>query len=448
MRSLIAPLVVGLLLSLVVVFAVQWSLFGDLVDDALIDYIADELTQDSEELFGSLTLLPGGATALALTHFDPPFLQLQSGRYYQIQLEGAAVLRSPSLGDATLAMTRVSPTRSRREFIAGPAGQDLLLVSTGYSVKGHSVTIGVAADVKPIRAQFQRLQNRYSQITVIMFALLVALQVAIVRLSFGALRRIQGDVVRLERGEIALLGERVPREVLPLVREVNRLVTLLMQRLQRSRESLGNLAHALKTPLTVLKHMAEDERFQRDRTLASEMAQQVDLLRSRIDVELRRARVAGGRVTGAPIAAAKEIDALLDTLARIYRQRHLEIDRDIDSDCGFSGDREDFVELCGNLLDNACKWAHARILVSAHGTNALVLTVEDDGPGCSPELLDQIGQRGVRLDEATEGHGLGLAIVNGIAATYGAEVRYGRSPTLGGFSATVSFPTAWRPAAL
>jgi signal transduction histidine kinase len=100
------------------------------------------------------------------------------------------------------------------------------------------------------------------------------------------------------------------------------------------------------------------------------------------------------------------------------------------------------LELCGNLLDNACKWARSRVLVSVRDEHPLVLTVEDDGPGCSPEDLSRIAQRGVRLDEATEGHGLGLAIARSIASSYGAELRFGRSETLGGFEVVVTFPAA------
>jgi signal transduction histidine kinase len=446
MRSLVAPLVAGLVLSLALVFGVQWTLFTNLVDDMIVDYVADELAQDSEELYGSLTFLSSGETALALTHFDPPFLETGSGRYYQILLADRPVLRSPSLGDQELSMTRVPPDRNRTDLVPGPTGQELVLESTGYTVKGHSVTIGVAADVRPIRSQFALLMSRYAEVTIVMFALLVAMQVAIVRLSLGVLQRVRAELVRLERGEIAQLGERVPLEVLPLVREINRLVELLLQRLQRSRDALGNLAHALKTPLAVLKHMADEPGFLADQNKAGEMAQQVDLLRSRVDLELRRARVAGGSVSGVPVDVPAEIDGLIGTLDKLYRERRLEFERDVDPDCRFAGDREDLVELCGNLLDNACKWARARVRISAHAAPGLVLVVEDDGPGCPPELLNKIGQRGLRVDEAKEGHGLGLAIVDDIAASYGARAEYGTSRALGGFSVTVRFPAGWRSA--
>ncbi len=282
--------------------------------------------------------------------------------------------------------------------------------------------------------------KRYTQVSLLMFALLVGLQVIIVRLALAPLRGVQADVGRLERGEIRQLSQRVPTEVLPLVREVNRLLDLLTRRLARSRESLGNLAHALKAPLTLLMHMAEDDHVRHHPTLGPQMAEQLGILSARIDSELRRARVAGGRTTGAPLDLELEIESLSATMRKLYRDRHLEIICRAESGVQFHGDREDLLELCGNLLDNACKWANSRVLVTVRNGRGMVLTVADDGPGCSPEGLRQIAARGVRLDEATAGHGLGLSIVNGIVASYGAEIHFGRSQELGGFEVTVDFP--------
>jgi signal transduction histidine kinase len=443
MRSLFAPLIIGLVISLAVVLGVQWSIFRTAVDDMMMEYIAGELAQEAEEMFGSLTENPNGEWSVALTHLDPPFLRPYSGKYYQLQVDNGTIVRSPSLVGATLAMTAAGPGRRQVDQVPGPQEEELLLSTTGYMFKGHAISIGVADDLKPIRSRFQRLLTRYAQVTLVFFMLLVVLQVMIVRLALRALRPVVADVSRLERGEITQLREQVPIEVLPLVREINRLLALLARRLQRSRESLGNLAHALKSPLTVLKHMVDGDLVQCDAELARQMTEQLEILRGRIDTELRRARVAGGGATGAPVDIAAEITGLVNTLRKLYRERQLDIACRIDQHGKFNGDREDFLELCGNLLDNACKWARSRVLVTVHHENGMVLIVEDDGPGCSAGFLDQIAQRGVRLDESTEGHGLGLAIVASIASSYDADVRFGQSPELGGFAVTVTFPISW-----
>ncbi len=442
MRSLLAPLVIGLVLSLAAIFGVQWKVVRVAIDEVMEDYVADELVQDAEELFSSLTTLPEGGAVLALQHFDPVFLSPSSGRYYQIMVDGKAVLRSASLVDLSLSVTPAASGQTRLLKVSGPHAQELLLSATGYEREGRTITIAVAADMKPVRLEFDRLTVRYTQVSVVMFVLLVFLQIGIVRLSLAPLRRVRADVSRLERGDIVQLGDRVPAEVLPLVREVNRLLALLSQRLQRSRESLGNLAHALKAPLTVLTHMAADEHVQRDPVLARQMSEQLELLRGRIESELRRARLAGGRTPGPPLDLSSEIESLVATLRKLYRDRDLDIECRMQPGVQFVGDREDLLELCGNLLDNACKWARSRVRVSVRETQGLLLSVEDDGPGCTPGELSLIARRGVRVDENTEGHGLGLAIAKGVAASYGAELQLGRSADLGGFEAKVNFPPA------
>lgn len=442
MRSLLAPLVIGLVLSLVAVFGVQWSVVRIAIDDVMQNYIADVLAQDADELFGSLSIMPGGQASLALSHFDPAFLAPASGQYYQILVDGDVALRSPSLVYGSLPLAPASRGQRRVDNVAGPEGQGLLMSVSGYEFMGRAITIGVAADLKPLRTQVAALLSRYTQVSLFMFALLVVLQIGIVRLALVPLRRVQADVARLEGGEIAQLGEAVPAEVLPLVREVNRLLALLARRLQRSRESLGNLAHALKAPLTVLTHIADDEHIRNHSTLGPQLAEQIAILRARIESELRRARVAGGRTQGVALELQAEIESLVATLRKLYRDRELDIACRMDPAIRFHGDREDLLELCGSLLDNACKWARSRVLVTARDGNGMVLTIADDGPGCSPDDLEQIARRGVRLDETTEGHGLGLAIAGSIASSYGADIRYGRSQELGGFEVTVTFPAA------
>lgn len=439
MRSLLAPLVIGLVLSLALMFGVQWSVVRIAIEEVMEDYVAEELAQDAAELSSGLTVLPDSQGKLGVAHFDPVYISPASGRYFQILDEGSIAIRSPSLAGASLNVTPLGRGQRRVSPVVGPLKQALLLSTTGYHFQGRNITVAVAADMQRINAEFDRVTARYAKVSLIMFAFLVALQVSIVRLALGPLRRVQADVGRLEHGEIGQLGERVPAEVLPLVREVNRLLELLTRRLQRSRESLGNLAHALKTPLTLLTQMAQDDHLQRHPLLGRQIAEQVGILSQRIDSELRRARVAGAGAPGTPLDLALELQALCATMRQLHRERQLEIDCRVDAGMHFHGDREDFLELGGILLDNACKWAKSRVLVTVRDDKGMVLVVADDGPGCSPEGLQQIAHRGVRLDEATDGHGLGLAIATGIAASYGAEIRFGGSADLGGFEARVSF---------
>lgn len=444
MRSLLASLLAGLILSLVAVYGAQRIVVGGTLESLMEDYIAGELEQDADELYGSLVPMPGAQLQLGITHFDPAFLSTTSGKYYMVDVAGQAPLRSPSLGRATLTMPdtpRPAPGTRLRTVAPGPDGRELLYSVTAYVLGARRVTVAIATDLLPIRAARERLMRRYTWVSLATFVLLLGLQAAIVRLVFRSLDRVQDDVACLERGEIAQLGERVPAEVLPLVREVNRLLALLTGRLRRSREALGNVAHAMKTPLAVLTHMADDPRIRDDPELGPSMAQQLQLLRARVDSELRRARVAGGRAAGAPVDLAPEMAALADTLRKLFRDRTLAIRVDAAPGLQFYGDREDFLELAGNLLDNACKWARSQVLVTLREEGgALTLVVQDDGPGCPEPQLQWLGRRGARLDEDVQGHGLGLSIAGAIASSYGGTISYGRSDSLGGFQATVHLP--------
>jgi signal transduction histidine kinase len=256
------------------------------------------------------------------------------------------------------------------------------------------------------------------------------------------LEQVRRELPRLARGEIPQLSVDAPAEVRPLVAELNRLLDLMNQRQRRARHALGNLAHALKTPLTALTQLTDQPPPAGDvRGWWQEILQQLQYIRNLTERELKRARIAGSATPGQRVLLAGEVADLVETLRRIHRDRALRFELRIPPNSVFPGDRDDLLELLGNLLDNACQWAKLVVRLSA-GTNAegLWLRVEDDGPGCPPEQLELLRQRGTRIDESRAGHGLGLGIVGDIVAQYGGTLRLARSDTLGGFLAEVALP--------
>ena len=247
---------------------------------------------------------------------------------------------------------------------------------------------------------------------------------------------------KLERGEVVALTEAVPLELTPLVKKFNELLRLMDQRLVRSRNALGNLAHALKTPLALLTQQLESPELDNAPAgIREEMETQVERIRALMDRELKRARLAGSGGTGHHFEPEQEFPFLIELLERMYSSRKLKVQSNLAKGLVIEADREDMLELLGNLLENAFKWANRRIEVSSvlHEDN-MELVVEDDGPGCSDEQIEELTRRGVRLDEQKEGHGLGLTIAKDIASLYGAQLRLGRSEKLGGFRAGISFP--------
>jgi signal transduction histidine kinase len=251
---------------------------------------------------------------------------------------------------------------------------------------------------------------------------------------------VREDVRRVESGEASGLREDVPDEVRPLVREVNRLLMLLEQRLQRSRNAAGNLAHALKTPLTLLLHQVDGEAL-RDRPDARvALHQQAERIQDLMERELRRSRLAGAGAVGRQFHPRRDVPALLDALRRMHDRAGLRIEAADLPDVAVPLDDEDMIELLGNLLDNACKWAASTVRLGVTVDGALRVRVEDDGPGLADADAGHLLERGTRLDETRAGHGLGLAIVRDIVALYGGQLALQRSADLGGLSVEARLP--------
>ncbi len=270
--------------------------------------------------------------------------------------------------------------------------------------------------------------------------LLVLLQVWVVRRSLRPVEHARRQLQALERGEIPALSGSVPQEIAPLIHEINRLVNAMQQRVQRSRKSLGNLAHALKTPLSILQHLVDDALQSGDRPRAQAMADNINKIRQLTERELKRARLAGGNLYVKHYQLREELTALLATLQAIYRQKSLDVELEVAADILVNMDREDLLELMGNLLDNAYKWATSRIRVQVRRAGELHIAIEDDGPGCSAEEFQLLAQRGVRLDEQTAGHGLGLGIVNDVVQSYGGRLEFSNSARLGGLRIDMELP--------
>ena len=235
----------------------------------------------------------------------------------------------------------------------------------------------------------------------------------------------------------------MPAEVAPLVAEFNRLLARFERRLGQSRNAVGNLAHALKGPLNLLVRAAdalpEDAGAGADAGPGA-VRQHAERIRQLIDSELRRARLAGRTSRGTRFEPGPEIEALAGLLARIHPDRAVEVRVAVGPGVEIPHDRQDMLELLGNLLDNAFKWARSLVMVSLRSADGLLVTIEDDGPGVEPGELARLGGRGVRLDESVAGDGLGLAIVREVVETYGGTLELGRSNRLGGFRAAVRLP--------
>ncbi len=441
MNSLQARLSAGQILALTARIALAVAIGGYSLRRIAEDFVATRLEHDLETLVAALEFDAGGRLQLAADRIGAVFRQPYSGHYYQIESAGDKI-RSRSLWDAELPLPPLAADRFTRAFVTGPQDQRLLLVGRTLRIRDQAVAIAVTENFTPVEAGLRRLLLNFGFIALALFGALLLLQRLIVRRGLAPLEQVRRELPRLARGEIAQLPVEAPDEVRPLVAELNRLLDLLNQRQRRARHALGNLAHALKTPLTALTQLTDQPPPTGDvRDWWWDLRQQLQHIRGLTERELKRARIAGGGNPGQRVLLAGEVADLVETLRRIHRDRALRFELRIPSDSAFAGDRDDLLELLGNLLDNACQWAASVVWLSA-GADAerLWLRVEDDGPGCPPEQLELLRQRGTRIDESRAGHGLGLAIVGDIVAQYGGTLRLDRSGSLGGLLAEATLP--------
>lgn len=440
----------SLSLSVVLLLAGALLAFGlqDFPRRLVQDYVLARLAQDADLLYVHVLEdpdPPSAAQGAAGSTYQLPL----SGHYFVIRY-GSELIRSRSLWDVDLPLADPGAQRETVLRRPGPAGQSLLVFGKRYPTPGGDTVVTVAEDIAPLEAAIAGFRERLLIGVALALLALLALQRRLLVRGLAPLDEAVRACRRIERGEIVATGSDVaarsaPAEVRPMLDALERLARYHAQRLGRIRHAAGNLSHALKTPLAVLAQGVDELATHGEAPLAARMRAQLDGMRETIERELQRARLAGGVTAGDPFDARVQLEALAEAMHRLYRDREraLRIELEVPAQA-LPFDREDMLELFGNLLDNACKWARARVRVSmpveAQAAGTVTLRIEDDGPGAPAALLGQLGTAGLRGDERQPGHGLGLSIVADIVSQYGGSVRYGRSTALGGLQVEVSLP--------
>lgn len=257
---------------------------------------------------------------------------------------------------------------------------------------------------------------------------LAGLRLALTAVREGRAERVQGGY---------------PAEIQPLVDDLNTVLADKAAVLERARTQAGNLAHALKTPLSVLANEAASLAGQGQPALGDRLGREVGRMRRQVDVHLARARASGSApALGGSTPVLPAAAALARTLARLHAGRGVAVVVEGDRAAAFRGELQDLQEMLGNLMDNACKWTSQRVAVTvSRGAGGVLVHVDDDGPGLPADRAAEVMRRGVRLDELVEGDGLGLAIVQELAELYGGTLELGRSP-MQGLRASLSLPSA------
>ena len=393
---------------------------------------------------------PSGGYTAPLNGLDTRLATPDSGLYAEIRSDNH-LWRSPSMAGVTPIDFGPPLAQGDREFSYALVGHTRVAIeSRGISFaddpkqQGNALTFSVAVSLTPYEQQLWIFRSRMlGWFTGLMLLLLVSLA-ALLRRVLAPLRRLEREIHEVEEGRSEMLGSGYPRELSGVARHLNALLVGERKRVARYRDTLGNLAHGLKTPLAVMRSALHSEVGSGAATRA--IGTEIDRMTDIIEHQLKRAASGGALLGQAPVSVAALAAELRGALLKVYSRKDLSIELAIQEGSHFIGDRGDFMELLGNLLDNACKWCREKVRVSAAvedgrpgGGDNLVLTVEDDGPGIAAEDRAKVLERGVRTDETVPGHGLGLAMVHDTVDLYGGRLTVDAS-ALGGARFSLRLP--------
>lgn len=449
--SLRLRLLLGTLLWLLLALgAAGWGL-RQLFDQHIMQQFEAQLVMQLDQLSGAIDWAPDGQVAVALVGGDSRFERPLSGLYWQVDAVGEAphqvLARSRSLWDQALPLSPAPsgyPSRGHRALrLTGLDGEQLLAVARTVQLPEHDappLRLVVAGDKKLLAEPLQRFTRLLlAALAVLALGLAVAVVVQL-QLALQPLKRLRAGLAAVRGGRAQALEGQYPQELQPLVAEFNHVLAENADMVQRARAQAGNLAHAVHTPLAVLDNAAASG----DPDLPRLVREQVASARRQVETHLARARAAAAvRATGLATPVQPVVQALLRTMRRLHHERDLSFSlAPLAQDLAFRGEAQDLYELLGNLIDNAGKWAHRRVVVDVQReAGQLLLAVDDDGPGIAPEARARMFQRGVQLDERRPGSGLGLDIVRELAETYGGSVRVETS-RLGGARLALRLPEA------
>ncbi len=441
MTTIQGRLTLWLLTSVVLLFGLHWLVTSRFAASFTEEYIATRLSHDAEALVSGISFDAQGVPALDPDYVAPIYTRPGSGHYYLVQSNDFS-LKSGSLGSADFGFRLEEQQQKTLLRTRGPGNQPLLVWVAHYESKGHPFSLAIAEELTALNKHINRFRLRFGIVTLVLVALMIYAQRTIVQLSLRPLETVRSACRQLETGAIERLPEEVPLEVRPLVREINRLVGLMQQRLIRSRNAMGNLAHALKTPLAVLRQYLEQNADRLDSDCLDQTRSSLAMIHSIIERELKRARLAGPASGGQLCHFNRELPDIIGLLQKLYADKGLAYELVPGAGEIRYGDREDMLELLGNLLENASKWGRHRVRIAFAYQGGLALSVEDDGPGIEDSVQQALLQRGVRLDETTSGHGLGLSIIKDIVDQYAGTLEFSRSRSLGGLEVKLFLPDA------
>lgn len=449
-NSLRIRLLAGTLVWIVIsILVAGWGL-GQLFHQHVEAQFDVELKNHLDQLTAQLILDEQNQAQVRLLPSDPRLNKPLSGLYWQIDRITAAVerpvkavLRSRSLWDETLVVPADAPADGEiyQHRIEGPHGVALRVVERTVTIDTHSLMLMVAANESLMTAPIADFKGHlWLALGILGMGLTFAASMQVF-VGLAPLGSMQDALGRVRHGDARNMEGTFPSEIMPLVNEFNTVLAQNAEVVERARTQAGNLAHALKTPLSVLSNAANAPE-KRDDDLARLVTSQVDTVRKQVDYHLSRAQAAASvQVPGMRTSVEPVIQGLVRVMQRVHAERHLVfVVIPDEASLSFRGEEQDLQEMLGNLIDNASKWARSRIEIQVSDESGkLRVSIDDDGKGIAETERDHVLKRGVRADEQVPGTGLGLAITADLAQMYGGDLVLAKS-SLGGLQASLILP--------
>lgn len=445
-RSIQARMAIGAALSILLALSIAGAGLLMLFQRHIEHREMLSLEAKAMELLPNLRIDQAGNLTALKRPSDDRFWQPASGLYWQVSTAGTSIL-SRSLWDQSLPTTTdVSGERWKLRHINGPFGRGLLVISRLiHPLPTHRpVLVQFATDDDMLQAS----RREFGRETVIALAILwvVFILAAVLHIHFSLhpFRKVQAELARMLRNPATRLGDHHPREILPLIATVNDLADARSGDLQRARLRAADLAHSLKTPLAAMAAQSRQARAEGAPLAADAIDRTIAIAQAAIEAELARARTALARGTEKQDHAALDeaAESVVLVIERTDIGRMLVFETDISTDATVPVSNSDLVEMIGAIVENAARFARRRVsLSSSISTGSICLHVDDDGPGMDAGRIEQALVRGARLDESSDGHGFGLAIVKDLIEASGGAISFARS-SLGGLRVTMTWPAA------
>lgn len=377
---------------------------------------------------------------------DPRFRQPASGLYWQIDTKDGDVLRSRSLWDGSLSTGEGDwQSIDEPQPFPGPFGEPVLihsrLIMLGEPPNRKQLRVMIAVNESEVTTPTKNFAVNLALSLIVLALAMVVLSGSQLGMVMLPLNNLRSSVRDIRDGKATRVSGEYPMEIEPVVGKLNGLLAQREAMVERARSRAGNFAHSLKTPLTVIDTLLPELHASGQEVSASEIGRQTAQLKKHVNRELARARMAAGH--GEPVRdIAAVLDEILATIRQLPRGRDIAFVTEVPRNQPVRMEREDLIELVANILDNARKWAKSKVEIRLEKVASdMTLSISDDGPGIPEAFRETIVERGRRLDEGTEGTGIGLAIVKDIADAYGLATSFTASE-LGGLRFSVSLPAA------